>query len=159
MDPRLGIWGSKMGPMFRDFFVKNRSIWAARPRIAFLWKYPPGFALAHSGRPWIRLCMKMVVFYMKIYVQRLRSPISEVFSYGIRHISLWFNTVCLISSYTSLNHNGICCILYENASHTRLRNLCNRCDTHFKPTQWVLGRQKIFSLVQATKFDWYSNLK
>ena len=30
-----------MGPMFRDFFVKNRPIWAARPRIAFLWKYPP----------------------------------------------------------------------------------------------------------------------
>ena len=41
MDPCLGIWGSKMGPMFRDFFVKNRPIWAARPRIAFLWKYPP----------------------------------------------------------------------------------------------------------------------
>ena len=39
MDPCLGIWGSKMRPMFRDFFVKNQPIWAALPRIAFLWKY------------------------------------------------------------------------------------------------------------------------
>ena len=43
---------TKNGPMFRDlgvkngthvygFFVKNRPIWAAHPRTAFLWKYPP----------------------------------------------------------------------------------------------------------------------
>ena len=42
MDPCLGILGPKMGPMLRDFFVKNRPILAAHPRIAFLWEYPPG---------------------------------------------------------------------------------------------------------------------
>ena len=65
MDPCLGILLQKQaifykifrkflknGPMFRDFgakngtyvygfFVKNRPIWAAHPRIAFLWEYPP----------------------------------------------------------------------------------------------------------------------
>ena len=41
MDPCLGILGPKMGPMFRDFGAKNRPIWAAHPRIAFLWEYPP----------------------------------------------------------------------------------------------------------------------
>ena len=41
MGPCLGILGPKVGPMFRDF-VKNRPIWAAHPRIAFLWEYPPG---------------------------------------------------------------------------------------------------------------------
>ena len=30
-----------MGPMFRDFLSKTDPFWAARPRIAFLWKYPP----------------------------------------------------------------------------------------------------------------------
>ena len=67
MDPCLGILLQKQfwfffifrkflknGPMFRDFgvkngthvygfFVKNQPIWAAHPRIAFLWEYPlPG---------------------------------------------------------------------------------------------------------------------
>ena len=41
MDPCLGILGPKMGPMFRDFLSKTRPIWAAHPRIAFLWEYPP----------------------------------------------------------------------------------------------------------------------
>ena len=35
----------------------------------------------------------------------MQSPIHEVFSYGIRHISLWFNEVY---GHTSLNHNEIC---------------------------------------------------
>ena len=34
--------GSQWDPCLGIFFVKNRPIWAARPRIAFLWKYPPG---------------------------------------------------------------------------------------------------------------------
>ena len=50
--PEIFVILTKNGPMFRDlgvkngthvsgFFVKNRPIWAAHPRIAFLWKYPP----------------------------------------------------------------------------------------------------------------------
>ena len=45
MDPCLGIWGSKWDPCL-GIFVKNRPIWAARPRIAFLWKYPPRASVA-----------------------------------------------------------------------------------------------------------------
>ena len=45
--------------------------------------------------------------------------VREAFSYGIRHISLWFNKAQI---HTSLNHNEICCIPYENASCTGVRN-------------------------------------
>ena len=46
---------------------------------------------------------------------RMRTPIRVAFSYGIRHISLWFNGVW---PYASLNHNEKCRIPYENASRT-----------------------------------------
>ena len=39
-------------------------------------------------------------------------PVRKAFSYGIRHISLWFNEVW---PYTSLNHNEICRIRYEKS--------------------------------------------
>ena len=45
-------------------------------------------------------------------IQRLCSPVGEIFSYRIRHISLWFNELW---SYASLNHSGLCRIPYENA--------------------------------------------
>ena len=48
----------------------------------------------------------------------------EAFSYGIRHISLWFNKVW---PYASLNHNGIYHIPYENASLMGLCNFCIKC--------------------------------
>ena len=35
-------FGAKNGTHVKGFFVKNRLIWAAHPRIAFLWEYPPG---------------------------------------------------------------------------------------------------------------------
>ena len=35
-------FGAKNGTHVKGFFVKNRPIWAAHPRIAFLWEYPPG---------------------------------------------------------------------------------------------------------------------
>ena len=34
-------FGAKNGTHVWGFFVKNRPIWAAHPRIAFLWEYPP----------------------------------------------------------------------------------------------------------------------
>ena len=35
-------FGAKNGTHVKGFFlVKNRPIWAAHPRIAFLWEYPP----------------------------------------------------------------------------------------------------------------------
>ena len=46
---------------------------------------------------------------------RMRTPVREAISYGIQHISLWFNGVW---PYASLNHNKICRIPYENASRT-----------------------------------------
>ena len=58
--------------------------------------------------------------------QRLRSPVSEAFSYGIwhifvGHISLWFNEIW---PNASLNHNDICHFPYENTSRAGLHNLC-----------------------------------
>ena len=46
---------------------------------------------------------------------RMRTPVREVFLYGIWHISLWFNEVW---PYASLNQNEIWRIPYENASCT-----------------------------------------
>ena len=51
-------------------------------------------------------------------IGRMRTPVCEAFSYGIWHISLWFNGVW---PYASLNHNEICRIPYENASRTGVR--------------------------------------
>ena len=65
----------------------------------------------------------ILFFIFAIYhplIQRLCSPVSKAYSYGIRHISLWFNEVW---PYASLNYNGICRIPYENASRTWPRNL------------------------------------
>ena len=53
-------------------------------------------------------------------IGRMCTPVREAFSYGIRHISLWFNEVW---PYTSLNHNEICRIPYENVSRTGVRIL------------------------------------
>ena len=50
----------------------------------------------------------------------MRTPVRESFSYGIRHILLWFNEVW---PYASLNHDEICRIPYENVSHTGVRIL------------------------------------
>ena len=57
--------------------------------------------------------------YLEI-LGRLRTPVHEAFSYGIQHISLWFNEIW---PYASLNHNEICHIPYENASCTVVHNL------------------------------------
>ena len=51
-------------------------------------------------------------------MQRLRGPFREIFSYGVRHTSLWFSEVWL---YASLNHSGIYRIPYVKNG---LRNLC-----------------------------------
>ena len=39
-------FGAKNGTHVWGFFVKNRPIWAAHPRIAFLWDYPPGLRVS-----------------------------------------------------------------------------------------------------------------
>ena len=54
-------------------------------------------------------------------LERLRSPLCEAFSYGIRHILLWFSEVW---PYASLNRNEICRNLYQSALPTELRNFC-----------------------------------
>ena len=73
-------------------------------------------------------------------VGTLRTPVREPFSYGIQHISLWFNEVW---PYASLNHNDICCIPYENASRTGVRGLPNvihwtACDGFVDLTQVIV---------------------
>ena len=75
---------------------------------------------AYSFHPSLLLEVLFAVY--NLLLQRLCSPVHEAFSYGMGHISLWFNEVW---PYASLNHNGICripChIPYENASRTGLR--------------------------------------
>ena len=71
-------------------------------------------SVLYGHRKWQWLCIV-------ILLQRLRSPVREAFSYGIRHVPLWFIEAW---GHTPLIHNEICRIPYENASRAGLRNLC-----------------------------------
>ena len=57
---------------------------------------------------------RMIDSPLRKYLQRLRSPVHEAFSYDI--FQVW--------PYASLNHSGISSVLYENVSPTGLRNVC-----------------------------------
>ena len=46
MDPCLGILGPKMGPMFRDFFVKNRPILGGTSPYSVSMGVPPGLRVS-----------------------------------------------------------------------------------------------------------------
>ena len=63
-------FAQKNGPMFREFLSKNRPIWAAHPRIAFLWKYPPppGFTPAYRLKQIDddKLSLFMIVLFMNV---------------------------------------------------------------------------------------------
>ena len=82
---------------------------------------------AHGSILWFSLKVRPQVSCA--IIQRMSSPMCEVFPYGVQHISLWFNEVW---PYASLNYNGIRHILYENASCTGLHNLCIR----LRPIIW-----------------------
>ena len=81
-------------------------------------------------------------------IQRLGSPVPEVFSYGIRHISLWFSELWL---YASLNHNGMCHVPYESASCTGVPNLCN---INFIPLWEWMWCHRVFYVRQ----DWNARI-
>ena len=97
MDPCLRILGPKMGLMFRGFFlVKNRPIWAAHPRIAFLWEYPPhppGYEFLCSSRTprqtQMRVChptlfQKFRAFDLCLFAKWLPPPATDKICYWYR---------------------------------------------------------------------------
>ena len=61
-------------------------------------------------------------------------------------VRMWFNEA--FEGYTSLNHNDICHIPYENASRTRLRNLCIISTLYFN---WMNNLQNYYSILWELK--------
>ena len=64
------------------------------------------------------------------------SPVHEAFSYGIRHISLWFNEVW---PYASLNDSEICHMPYPiwKCLTYGVRNLPNNCEVTALPGKYT----------------------
>ena len=119
MDPCLGIWGSKMGPMFRDFFVKNRRthLGGTSPYSVSMEVPPPGRAvtflnIAGHGRSPVsitsssyissRACttLPMTKPYVVHEVQR-QDEVHQLYSY----------TYCLISDLDIVGTGYPCNVL------------------------------------------------
>ena len=97
-----------------------RPISAARPRIDLCTKNPP----PPGPWPW-GFDHVLIQALHHMHSHKLLEPLGRMRTGGIlirdtaRHTaySLWFNEA---QGHTSLNHNEICCIPYENASRTGL---------------------------------------
>ena len=84
--------------------------------------------------------------YQKCLTYGTRQSLHEEFLYRIGHIPLWFNEA--FGGHTSLNHNEIWRIPYENASRTRLRNLCINSTLYFN---WMNNLQNYWSILWELK--------
>ena len=85
-----------------------------------------------------------VTGFIGLIIQRLHNPVRQTFPHGIQHV---FIVIQWTMTHSSLNHNEICCILYENASlkvrsyYTAITGVLNLpfmwCDCFFLCThQW-----------------------